>query len=277
MTIRGRFQSTNGPMPIAARGKTHVGLAPASSREAPLATSRRSAATIFAGAMEHSWDSCSEPVGSSAMPAAAAQVTLSNVEAYISRPHRPGAVGHRLELHLQAAPSRRAAGADGRLLLARRDREGHRADDGAAVEVRPAGVHRAARRSWADLGRQKRKDSPRSELIRARGVRNGLMIALLALCPIRIKNFAALEIGHTFKEVHGSWWIALPSISTKSRRPDERRVPELLNHLHRRILEPIPPASDWIKAVDKRPLDLVHHRAGNDHKEPRHIGLQDYA
>jgi integrase len=68
-----------------------------------------------------------------------------------------------------------------------------------------------------------------SELMRARGVRNGLMIALLALCPIRIKNFSALKIGHTFKEVHGSWWIALPSISTKSRRPDERRVPELLN------------------------------------------------
>ena len=69
----------------------------------------------------------------------------------------------------------------------------------------------------------------RSELKRACGVRNGLMIALLALCPIRIKNFAALKIGDTFKEVHGSWWIALPSISTKSRRPDERRVPELLN------------------------------------------------
>jgi integrase len=64
---------------------------------------------------------------------------------------------------------------------------------------------------------------------RARGVRNGLMIALLALCPIRLKNFAALEIGHTFKEVHGSWWIALPGITTKSRRPDERRVPEWLN------------------------------------------------
>jgi len=68
-----------------------------------------------------------------------------------------------------------------------------------------------------------------SELIRAHGVRNGLMIALLALCPIRIKNFSALEIGRTFREVHGSWWIALPSSSTKSRRPDERRVPELLN------------------------------------------------
>jgi integrase len=70
----------------------------------------------------------------------------------------------------------------------------------------------------------------KDELSRARGVRNGLMIALLGLCPIRLKNFAALEIGHTFKEVHGRWWIALPSVSTKSRRPDERRVPELLNH-----------------------------------------------
>jgi hypothetical protein len=42
----------------------------------------------------------------------------------------------------------------------------------------------------------------------ALGVRNGLMIALLAHCPIRPKNFAGLEIGHTFKEVDGSWWIA---------------------------------------------------------------------
>ena len=68
-----------------------------------------------------------------------------------------------------------------------------------------------------------------NDLARARGVRNGLMIALLALCPIRLRNFAALEIGHTFKEVNGRWWIALPSVSTKSRRPDERCVPELLN------------------------------------------------
>jgi hypothetical protein len=68
-----------------------------------------------------------------------------------------------------------------------------------------------------------------NDLVRARGVRNGLMIALLALCPIRLKNFADLKIGQTFKQVQGSWWIALPSVSTKSRRPDERRVPELLN------------------------------------------------
>jgi len=68
-----------------------------------------------------------------------------------------------------------------------------------------------------------------NELARARGVRNGLMIALLALCPIRLKNFAALQIGYTFKEINGTWWIALPAQLTKSRRPDERRVPTVLD------------------------------------------------
>jgi integrase len=69
----------------------------------------------------------------------------------------------------------------------------------------------------------------RSDFARAKGVRNGLMIALLAFCPIRLKSFATLEIGSTFKQVHGRWWITLPSVSTKSRRPDERCAPELLN------------------------------------------------
>jgi integrase len=68
-----------------------------------------------------------------------------------------------------------------------------------------------------------------NDLIRARGVRNGLMIALLALCPIRLKNFAALEIGQTFKKIHGRWWITLPRTSTKSRRTDERPVPPFMN------------------------------------------------
>jgi hypothetical protein len=68
-----------------------------------------------------------------------------------------------------------------------------------------------------------------NELARARGIRNGLMIALLALYPSRLKNFAGLEIGRTFREANSSWWIALPSVSTKTRRPDERRVHSALN------------------------------------------------
>jgi len=67
------------------------------------------------------------------------------------------------------------------------------------------------------------------DIVRALGVRNGLMIALLAVCPIRVKNFAALALDTTFKQVDGKWWIVLPRSATKSRRADERRVPEWLN------------------------------------------------
>jgi peptidoglycan hydrolase-like protein with peptidoglycan-binding domain len=41
----------------------------------------------------------------------------------------------------------------------------------------------------------------RGDVSRARGIRNGLIIALLAVCPIRLKNFAAPEIGNSFKEI----------------------------------------------------------------------------
>jgi hypothetical protein len=53
--------------------------------------------------------------------------------------------------------------------------------------------------------------SSKSDFARAVLVRNGFMVALLALYPIRLKNFVALDIGTTFKQVEGSWWIILPS------------------------------------------------------------------
>jgi hypothetical protein len=71
--------------------------------------------------------------------------------------------------------------------------------------------------------------SAKGDVARAVTIRNGLMVAILALYPIRLKNFTALEIGATFKEIKGSWWIILPSAHTKSRRPDERRVTQRLN------------------------------------------------
>lgn len=63
---------------------------------------------------------------------------------------------------------------------------------------------------------------------RAVGVRNGLIIALLSLHPIRIKNFAALTIAHTFLNIEGRWWLHIPSDDTKSHRVDERPVPEFI-------------------------------------------------
>lgn len=47
----------------------------------------------------------------------------------------------------------------------------------------------------------------KSALARAAGARNGLLIALLALHPIRVKNFAALAIAETFIKVDGRWWL----------------------------------------------------------------------
>jgi Phage integrase family len=70
--------------------------------------------------------------------------------------------------------------------------------------------------------------SAKTDVDRARGLRNGLMIALLALCPVRIKNFAALELGRTFKKVEEHWWLTLPATETKTGRADERRVPTWL-------------------------------------------------
>jgi integrase len=63
---------------------------------------------------------------------------------------------------------------------------------------------------------------------RAIGIRNGLIVALLAACPIRIKNYAALEIGTTFKQEQGSWWICLSYGSTKTDTADHRPVPDYL-------------------------------------------------
>jgi site-specific recombinase XerD len=72
---------------------------------------------------------------------------------------------------------------------------------------------------------------------RAKGMRNGLLIALLALYPIRVKNYAALTIGKTFIDVDGRWWLHIPSQDTKSRRVDNRQVPEFMTNAINRYLE----------------------------------------
>ena len=67
-----------------------------------------------------------------------------------------------------------------------------------------------------------------TELARARQVRDGLMIALLALCPIRLRNLAELSVGRQLRRVGDAWWIILEADETKTGRPDERRVPRII-------------------------------------------------
>lgn len=68
-----------------------------------------------------------------------------------------------------------------------------------------------------------------SQFQRAKAIRNGLLIALLGADPIRIKNYAALAIGTTFREVDGTWWITIPRGNTKTKAGEERPVPTYLN------------------------------------------------
>ncbi|MDO8400764.1 MAG: tyrosine-type recombinase/integrase [Bradyrhizobium sp.] len=103
----------------------------------------------------------------------------------------------------------------------------------------------------------------KTPLARATGVRNGLLIALLALHPVRIKNFAALAIGDTFLNIEGRWWLHIPSENTKSHRIDERQVPEFITEavnnyvtIHRAVLchGDAEQAALWISSTTGRQL-----------------------
>jgi len=72
---------------------------------------------------------------------------------------------------------------------------------------------------------------------RARGVRNGLMIALLALHPLRIKNFANLRLGQSIQKIGGRWWLIVDFKQSKTRRRDERQVPEFMTGIIDRYVE----------------------------------------
>ena len=104
----------------------------------------------------------------------------------------------------------------------------------------------------------------RPMLTRARMFRNGLMVALLAYCPIRLKNFAALEIGRSFVNVDGTWWIVLTAAETKEKRRRAAGPGELTNSIERylEIYRPIlarGPAETnalWL-AMDGKPMSYA--------------------
>jgi integrase len=79
------------------------------------------------------------------------------------------------------------------------------------------------------LTQQADKASSLKALKRACLYRDGLMIALLAVCPIRLKNFTALTLGTSLQRVGRRWLIVLNAGDTKTGRPDKRPVPAWLD------------------------------------------------
>jgi site-specific recombinase XerD len=103
----------------------------------------------------------------------------------------------------------------------------------------------------------------RPDLFRARQYRDGLMMVLLAHCPIRSKNFAALELGRTFVLLKDSWWIILSTKDTKEKRADERPLGKYLVSWVERYLQQHRPILDrtgqapqalWLSSNDGRAL-----------------------
>src|SRR5215472_15432097 len=85
--------------------------------------------------------------------------------------------------------------------------------------------------------------------------RDGLMIALLALVPLRRRNFAGLRLDRNFVEINGAWLISLDACETKTHAPLEILWPgELVGPLrtylnvHRPLLSTM--SRRWAKRID---------------------------
>lgn len=65
-------------------------------------------------------------------------------------------------------------------------------------------------------------------LRRFKAYRDGLMIALLASRPLRLRNLTGLVLGRTLVRRGGRWWIQIPADETKTKEPIERSWPEML-------------------------------------------------
>jgi integrase len=65
--------------------------------------------------------------------------------------------------------------------------------------------------------------------LRAMQFRDGLIIALLAARPLRLRNLAQLDLERSLVQRGECWWIAIPAEQTKTREPIEAPWPEVLN------------------------------------------------
>ena len=103
------------------------------------------------------------------------------------------------------------------------------------ARVQPVRDKRGRLRSAHDLlalGRQLMRTAAtdpcpaRQRRERARLYRDGLMIALLALRPLRLANLVQLELGRELVRRGGAWWLELQGTDTKTGEPLELPFPD---------------------------------------------------
>src|SRR5829696_1835718 len=113
------------------------------------------------------------------------------------------------------------------------------------------------------LVREAERATHRRAIWRAAQVRNGLMMALMALHPIRLKNFADLDLGTSLTRIEDDWWIVLGRADTKAGRSDERQLDPALTQALALYLT-------WARPVLLRIKDVV---IGSEPGEPLSLGV----
>jgi integrase len=89
--------------------------------------------------------------------------------------------------------------------------------------------------------------------------RDGLMIALLAARPVRLKNFCSIEIGRHLTKVDGTYWLRFEASEVKNRKHIEVPIPGLLTphtNKYREVYRPVLLGSSrsnrlWISKIGK--------------------------
>ena len=100
-----------------------------------------------------------------------------------------------------------------------------------------AKVHSSVRLLEAGLQLMTEATSSVSPIMRAVRVRDGLMVALLALRPLRLRNLAMIEIDRHLVQQNGAWWLLFRAEETKTGEPIEVPVPDILEAPLWRYLE----------------------------------------
>ena len=99
--------------------------------------------------------------------------------------------------------------------------------------------------------------------------RDGLMIALLALRPLRRKNFCAIEIGRHLLQRKQAYWLAFERTETKNNQPLENPFPNRAGRLARTISDVLPPLA---LPADRQPRSSLRLQTGGREI----VGLQDW-
>ena len=61
------------------------------------------------------------------------------------------------------------------------------------------------------------------------------MLALMAARPLRVKNFASLELGRHLTRMEHNWLITIPAAETKTKQPIDFDLPEIAAALVRAL------------------------------------------